>query len=131
MARTTRGAPTFALTLALAAGACGDGVPRAEPVERPPPTAAELAAGQAVFDRACADCHGPAATGTDVGPPLVHRVYEPRHHSDFAFRLAIRQGVRAHHWRYGDMPPVPGLDDEEVELVIAYIRQLQRDAGIF
>jgi mono/diheme cytochrome c family protein len=94
-------------------------------------SAAELAEGEALFDRFCVQCHGAAASGTDHGPPLVHRVYEPRHHSDYAFRLAITHGVRAHHWRFGDMPPVPGITAEEAELVIGYIRHLQREAGIF
>jgi mono/diheme cytochrome c family protein len=113
----------------LVAGACGEGADQAQVVL--PADAGELAAGEAVFEQHCVACHGPAATGTEVGPPLVHRVYEPGHHSDYAFVLAIRQGVRAHHWRFGDMPPVPGLAPEQERLVIAYVRHLQREAGIF
>jgi mono/diheme cytochrome c family protein len=116
--------------LAAAMAACGDSGARPAQVALPQ-SAEELAEGEAVFERFCVQCHGPAASGTDQGPPLVHRIYEPRHHSDYAFVLAIRQGVRAHHWRFGDMPPVAGLTPEQELRVIAYIRHLQREAGIF
>jgi mono/diheme cytochrome c family protein len=91
---------------------------------------AEHRAGRDLFDVHCAVCHGPAATGTAVGPPLVHPVYRPRHHGDEAFQLAVTQGVRAHHWRYGDMAPVPDLDRDDVASIIRYVRWLQRSAGI-
>jgi mono/diheme cytochrome c family protein len=124
-----RAAAAWLAALALSA-ACGDaGAPRPQVVL--PADAAELAAGEAVYERHCVQCHGPAAAGTEVGPPLVHRVYEPGHHADYAFVLAIRQGVRAHHWRFGDMPPVPGLTPEQERLVIGYVRHLQQEAGIF
>jgi mono/diheme cytochrome c family protein len=83
-----------------------------------------------LFDVHCAVCHGPAATGTEVGPPLVHPVYRPRHHGDEAFQLAVAQGVRAHHWRFGDMAPVPDLDRDDVASITGYVRWLQRSAGI-
>ncbi len=78
----------------------------------------------------CSACHGPQGQGTDQGPPLVHVVYEPSHHPDDAFRQAIAQGAAPHHWDFGPMPPVPDLDDDEVDAVIAYVRDLQREAGI-
>ena len=87
--------------------------------------------GEAVFNQKCAVCHGVQAAGSPQGPPLVHRVYEPGHHSDMAFVLAARRGVRAHHWRFGNMPPVPGLSDADVRAVINYVRALQRANGIF
>lgn len=122
------------LVALLALGGCGE-VPGRDAAEAArhaePPSETELAAGRAVYERFCIGCHGPEAAGTPQGPPLVHRVYEPRHHADYAFVLAIRQGVRAHHWRFGDMPPVEGISDEETRLVIAYVRHLQRQAGIF
>jgi mono/diheme cytochrome c family protein len=86
--------------------------------------------GKAAFERHCIRCHGPDASGTTQGPPLVHRVYEPGHHGDEAFRLAIKRGTRAHHWRFGDMPPVPGITDPEIATVIHYIRELQRANGM-
>lgn len=87
-------------------------------------------AGRALFDAQCAVCHGPSATGSDQGPPLVHRIYEPSHHGDLTFLLAARQGVRAHHWRFGDMPAVDTVSEEEVMLITDYIRALQRANGI-
>ncbi len=90
-----------------------------------------LLAGRATFETYCLECHGQAATGTEKGPPLVHRVYHPGHHSDPAFYLAPLQGVRAHHWGFGDMPPVEEITRDEVGTIVAYVRWLQRKAGIF
>ena len=87
--------------------------------------------GEALFNQKCAVCHGRQAVGSAVGPPLVHRYYEPGHHSDMAFVLAVRRGVRAHHWRFGNMAPVPGLSDADVRAVIDYVRALQRAKGIY
>lgn len=86
--------------------------------------------GKAVFDEVCAACHGANASGTDQGPPLVHDIYNPGHHADFSFVRAVQQGVRAHHWRFGNMPPQPGVSEQEVERVIRYVRELQRANGI-
>lgn len=86
--------------------------------------------GRALFEANCAACHGVNAAGSDQGPPLVHRIYEPSHHGDMAFVLAAKQGVRAHHWRFGNMPAVAGVNDEEVLLILAYVRALQRANGI-
>jgi mono/diheme cytochrome c family protein len=92
--------------------------------------ATDAAAGQEAFETYCITCHGPEGQGTDQGPPLVHIVYEPNHHSDESFRSAVRDGVVAHHWEFGPMPPVPGISESEVEAVIAYVRQIQSEAGI-
>ena len=87
--------------------------------------------GQRAFDAACASCHGTNAQGRqDIAPPLVHKIYEPGHHGDAAFILAAQNGVRAHHWRFGDMPPVQGVTRAEVMDIVAYIRTLQRENGI-
>ena len=69
-------------------------------------------------------------TGTDQGPPLVHAYYRPGHHADAAFTLAIRNGVQPHHWNFGAMPPQPGLSDQDIADVTAYVRQIQDAAGI-
>jgi len=65
-----------------------------------------------------------------VAPPLVHKIYEPNHHGDMAFLMAARNGVRAHHWKFGNMPPVEGITDAEVITIVAYVRALQRANGI-
>ncbi len=87
--------------------------------------------GNRAFDATCAACHGTNAQGKDgVAPPLVHKIYEPNHHGDMAFVLAAQNGVRAHHWSFGDMPAVPGLTQADVLTIVAYIRALQRENGI-
>ena len=87
--------------------------------------------GEALFNANCAVCHGKEAVGTGNGPPLAHIIYEPGHHADFAFQRAVQQGVRQHHWRFGNMPTISGLTEEQVSEITAYVRRLQRDAGIF
>jgi mono/diheme cytochrome c family protein len=86
--------------------------------------------GQELFRANCAVCHGPAAEGTPAGPPLVHEIYEPSHHGDEAFQRAVAEGVQPHHWNFGPMPPVDGLDRADVGDITAWVRQEQRAAGI-
>jgi mono/diheme cytochrome c family protein len=88
----------------------------------------ELALGEEVFAENCQTCHGPEASGGLAGPPLIHELYVPDHHPDEAFRAAIARGVQPHHWEFAGMPPIPGLDESEVEAVIAYVRAQQREA---
>ncbi|MDW4497142.1 cytochrome c [Sulfitobacter sp. D35] len=87
-------------------------------------------AGNVLYDANCAACHGPNASGSDQGPPLVHPIYEPSHHGDIAFQLAARQGVRAHHWKFGNMPAVGNVSDDDVAQITDYVRALQRANGI-
>lgn len=88
-------------------------------------------AGKVAFDANCASCHGANAAGQEgVAPPLVHIIYEPNHHGDQSFYLAASRGVNAHHWPFGDMPPVEGVSEVEVSQIIAYVRTLQRANGI-
>jgi hypothetical protein len=57
-------------------------------------------------------------------------IYEPGHHGDESFQRAAAQGVRAHHWRFGNMPPVEGVTRSDVKMIISYVRDLQRATGI-
>lgn len=86
--------------------------------------------GQGDYDRHCAKCHGVHGAGSEVGPPLVHPVYRPAHHADVSFALAVRRGVLAHHWRFGDMPAQPAVADESLAAITHYIRELQLANGI-
>ena len=87
--------------------------------------------GKSGFEANCAVCHGGNAVGqVGVAPPLVHLIYEPSHHGDESFQRAVAIGVRAHHWPFGNMPPVEGLDRNEVAEIVAYVRELQRANGI-
>lgn len=89
------------------------------------------AEGEDLFNTRCAECHGQNAAGNEgKGPPLVHIVYEPNHHSDEAIYRAVEQGTRQHHWPFGDMPPVDGLTLNDIAKIIEYIRTLQRANGI-
>jgi mono/diheme cytochrome c family protein len=90
-----------------------------------------LAKGQALFNTNCAVCHGVGARGTKQGPPFLDKIYEPNHHADSAFYRAAEMGVRAHHWTFGDMPKIPGVTRDDLTQIIAYIRWLQKQAGIF
>jgi len=106
---------------------------RREPVTREiivPELSATARAGKEVFDRSCASCHGENARGTDKGPTLVHKTYHPGHHADVSFDLAVRRGVRAHHWLFGDMPPQPRVTADEVAQITRYVRELQQANGI-
>ena len=87
--------------------------------------------GETKFTTFCSSCHGAKGTGTSQGPPLVHKIYEPNHHADMAFQRAAAQGVKAHHWKFGNMPKIEGVTPDDVTQIISYIRWLQRQAGIF
>lgn len=96
-----------------------------------PTTLSEAAKmGEKGFNAVCAACHGANAAGTEAGPPLVHKIYEPSHHGDYAFEMAVANGVRAHHWRFGDMPPQPAMTKADLQNVIAYVREMQWANGI-
>ena len=88
-------------------------------------------AGEIAFNANCSLCHGANASGTNLGPPLVHKIYEPNHHQDFSFRNAVQNGVQAHHWQFGNMPPAPPGAEDDIERIICYVRELQRANGIF
>ncbi|MFT5657174.1 MAG: hypothetical protein ACI9KN_000446 [Gammaproteobacteria bacterium] len=40
-------------------------------------------------------------------------------------------GVRAHHWDFGDMPPVVGITLKNMDSIIAYIRFYQREKKLY
>ncbi len=88
--------------------------------------------GKRAFDVKCAVCHSENAAGKNgVAPPLVHKIYEPSHHSDMAFVIAAQNGVKSHHWKFGDMPPVDGLTNADVKYITQYVRELQKENGIY
>lgn len=103
-----------------------------------PPTPASLGiavpkafkAGEALFDTHCARCYGPSVVGTDQGSSLLWKIYAPNHHSDSSFYLAVQQGVRARHWRFGSMPAIPDVAQGELTQIIASVRWLQEQAGV-
>ncbi|WP_435259274.1 cytochrome c [Thioclava sp. FR2] len=87
--------------------------------------------GEKVFAAKCAECHGEAGAGnSEKGPPLIHKIYEPSHHGDMAFLVAALNGVRQHHWDFGNMMPIDGITQGEVAMIVDYIRQVQSANGI-
>jgi len=90
-----------------------------------------LSKGEAIYNKFCLVCHGGKGVGTDTGPPMVHKIYHPNHHADFSFHLAVKTGVKAHHWKFGNMPKIEGVSREEPDMIIKYVRGLQKEAGIF
>lgn len=90
------------------------------------------ASGKKLFDANCVSCHGDNAQGVEgAGPTFISKIYEPSHHADISFYRAVKMGVRAHHWPYGNMPPQPQVNEADVEKIVAYIRRLQKENGIF
>ena len=97
----------------------------------PDSLSAEAQIGERAFDAVCAACHGDNGAGVDgSGPPLGHKIYEPSHHADMAFFMAVERGVQAHHWSFGNMPPQQGLTRADVAGIVTYVRELQRANGI-
>ena len=88
--------------------------------------------GKKFFELKCQSCHGINAAGShEMGPPLVHKIYEPSHHSDQSFYRAVALGVKSHHWRFGNMAAVEDLTKGDVKAIISYVRELQKENGIF
>lgn len=87
------------------------------------------AKGVQLYRQSCGSCHGDDLRGTDRGPSQLSQVYAPDHHPDASYRTAIENGVVAHHWNFGNMPPVKGLSSSEIDEIIAYIRHQQQEQG--
>ncbi len=129
--RMRRSAVIFSLVfLSIVKTGFAAGLPDPESANLPQMTPA-LNVGKMLYDAKCSSCHGINTVGTEKGPTFLHRVYHPGHHGDNAFYLAPLRGVRAHHWRFGDMPPVADITEVQVGNIIAYIRAIQKANGIF
>ena len=126
---------SFILGLVLAAASFAGTTLRAEAPEMVSVSMPELGeaglAGQEAFRARCAACHGVNAGGVEgSGPPLIHKIYEPSHHGDMAFYYAALRGVRSHHWKFGDMPPVDGITEAELVAIVEFVREVQVANGI-
>ena len=86
--------------------------------------------GEAYFNTKCAACHGVNGAGRENGPPLIHKFYKPDHHGDESFQYAAKMGVQAHHWNFGNMPPIAGITRAEVAKIVLYIREIQKANGL-
>jgi cytochrome c len=113
--------------------ACDDGSDERDrnPLHLPPQGfVGDSVKGRALYNQNCQLCHGKYGLGTNQGPPLVNNIYNPRHHADLAFHLAVKIGVRSHHWKFGDMKPIPKVSPEDVAHIVQYVRKIQRKSGI-
>jgi mono/diheme cytochrome c family protein len=120
----------LAASFSIVVAACsGDDATGSGDSDIPIQDAELVAQGEPLYQANCASCHGADLRGTDKGPSHLSIVYEPNHHGDGAFALAALRGVPQHHWPYGDMPPVPGLSEEDLEAIVAYVREQQRLNG--
>lgn len=121
------------ILLVLLLEAC-DGIPARKdpnPFHLPPEGfVADPIKGKTLFAKNCMKCHGTSGQGSNQGPPLVHSIYNPSHHADMAFNLAVKNGVRSHHWKFGDMQPLPNVTPESIGHITSYVREIQRSAGI-
>jgi len=86
--------------------------------------------GKELYQANCASCHGADLRGTSKGPSHLSKVYEPGHHSDEGFRLAIKNGAQQHHWNFGNMPAIPRITDSEIDSIISYVRVQQQEQGL-
>ena len=112
------------LAAAMGFAACGSGDSRVHDFS-PPATPPRLLVGELRYVAYCVRCHGVHAVGTDSGPSLLLDIYRAPHHADAAFELAVRGGVHAHHWHFGDMAALPQVGESDVREITAYVRWLQ------
>ena len=84
-----------------------------------------ISQGKSSYQSHCMKCHGINLLGTTRGPSLLDNVYNPSHHSDLSFYIAVKNGVKQHHWKFGDMPMITGLTPERVSDIVSYIRWMQ------
>ncbi|MDH3389242.1 MAG: cytochrome c [Gammaproteobacteria bacterium] len=90
-----------------------------------------LGKGQLLYEKYCSSCHGLQLNGSDKGPPLIHPFYKPSHHGDKSFYRAVLQGVKQHHWNFGDMPAVAGMTPKKMDSLVPYVRYYQQQKNLF
>ena len=103
----------------------------AETAKQAPKVPFKYMTGMQKYQKMCSVCHGKWAAGTKQGPPLLHPFYKPSHHSDVTFYRAALKGVKAHHWKFGDMPPIKGATKEDLDAIVPFVRWFQREKGLY
>jgi len=122
-----------ACSIAALMAACSrdDAIPVDEAVARvktstvPP----EREGGRTLYAANCGGCHGAFGEGSELAPPMLHPI-QARMHADVAFKRAIQEGVRPHHYRFGAMPSIDVLNSKEIDDIVAYVRWMQEVAGL-
>jgi mono/diheme cytochrome c family protein len=96
-----------------------------------PPLTASAQHGRAIFATACQDCHGvDGAGGSRKGQPLIHPMYRENQFPDFVFKKSIRDGKREKNWRFGPMPALDTLTEQQIDEVTEFVRAVQNASGI-
>ncbi|MGD8420937.1 MAG: c-type cytochrome [Gammaproteobacteria bacterium] len=90
-----------------------------------------LGKGQLLYEKYCSSCHGMRLDGSKQGPPLIHPYYKPSHHGDESFYRAALEGVRQHHWNFGDMPAIQGMTPGKMDSLLPYLRYYQQQKGLY
>jgi hypothetical protein len=103
----------------------------AETTKQAPKVPFKHMTGMQKYQNMCSTCHGQWIGGSQQGPPLLHPFYKPSHHADATFYRAALRGVKAHHWEFGDMPPVKGATKEDLDAIVPFVRWLQREKGLY
>lgn len=119
------------LTAVFGAGSLGTVLADANGANHAPKVPFKYALGKDKFQAMCSSCHGKWGGGSEQGPPMLHGYYKPSHHGDAAFYRAALKGVKAHHWSFGDMPPVPGATRQDLDAIVSFIRWLQQEKGLY
>jgi mono/diheme cytochrome c family protein len=98
------------------------------------PAASAPAAGKAVYDRDCAQCHG--ATGKGDGEEAAYLDPTPKDFASGVLEKRNDEFLSAVVAKGGEakglskaMPAFPKLSKDEVKAVVAYIRQLGKGAA--
>jgi mono/diheme cytochrome c family protein len=86
--------------------------------------------GEQLFGSHCSWCHGTQLQGSGRGPALPHQLYAASVLADERIYRAIRQGAPQRNWRFGAMPERGYLSADQAGHILAYIRQLQWEAGL-
>jgi len=126
----------FAL-LGLLAGGCSlvtrlANSPSADYVVPQGANAKAIARGKTLFETKCQKCHGENAGGTWRMPALVGTSYGPKKFKDRSFHIAVMNGARSRNWmNFKDMQPIKDLSEEDAKAILQYVRDLQKQVGIF
>jgi len=99
--------------------------------DKAPKVPFQYSLGYQKYQTMCTICHGRWGEGSKQGPPLMHPFYKPSHHGDASFYRAALSGVKAHHWKFGNMPKISGATRQDMDAIIPYVRWLQREKGVY
>ena len=86
----------------------------------------EFMAGQAQFNKVCANCHGPDAMGGNRAPSMIQERFTISKYSNENISQIITNGSNS-----GAMPSLKNrVSEKEIEEIIKYIRYLQKESGL-